>query len=103
MGMKEEFEKLVEKLKIERDEIKLKVHLASMDAKEEFEAAEKKWDQVKAKASEIAGDAMETSDFSSTVERHFQLHSIRNALILQCLLLGMLKAVVPTEFIYILT
>lgn len=62
MGMKEEFEKLVEKLKMERDEIKLKVHLASMDAKEEFEEAEKKWDQVKAKASEIADDAMETSE-----------------------------------------
>lgn len=62
MGMKEEFEKLVEKLKMERDEIKLKVRLASMDAKEEFEAAEKKWDQVKAKASEIADDAMETSE-----------------------------------------
>lgn len=62
MGMKEEFEKLVEKLKMERDEIKLKVHLASMDAKEEFEAAEKKWDQVKVKASEIADDARETSE-----------------------------------------
>jgi hypothetical protein len=62
MGMKEEFEKLVEKLKMERDEIKLKVHLASMDAKEEFEEAEKKWDQVKVKASEIADDARVTSE-----------------------------------------
>jgi F0F1-type ATP synthase membrane subunit b/b' len=62
MGMKEEFEKLIEKLKMERDEIKLKVHLASMDAKEEFEEAEKKWDQVKVKASEIADDARETSE-----------------------------------------
>lgn len=62
MGMREDFDKLIEKLKTERDEINLKIHLASMDAKEEFEEAEKKWDQVKAKASDIADDAAETSE-----------------------------------------
>ena len=43
MEMREEFAKLVEKLKTERDEINLKMHLASMEAKKEFEEAEKKW------------------------------------------------------------
>lgn len=62
MEMKEEFKKLVEKLRTERDEINLKIHLASMDAKEEFEEAEKKWRQVKAKASDIADDAVVTSE-----------------------------------------
>ncbi len=62
MGMREEFDKLVEKLKMERDEINLKMHLASMDAKEELKEADKKWDQVKVKASEIADDAVETSE-----------------------------------------
>ncbi len=62
MGLQEEFNKLVEKLKSERDEIKLKIHLASMDAKNEYEEAEKKWGQVKAKASEITDDAVETSE-----------------------------------------
>ena len=62
MGMKEDFEKLVDKLKTERDELKLKMHLGSMEAKEEFEEAEKVWTQVKAKASEIADEAVETSD-----------------------------------------
>ena len=62
MVMREEFDKLVAKLKTERDEIALKMHLASMDAKEEFEEAEKKWGQVKTKASEIADDAVETSE-----------------------------------------
>jgi hypothetical protein len=62
MGIREEFDKLVEKLKIERDTINLKIHLASMDAKEEFEEAEKKWAQMKVKASEIADDAVETSE-----------------------------------------
>lgn len=62
MAMKDEFNKLVEKLKMERDEINLKIHLASMDAKKEFEGTEKKWAQVKAKAADIADDAVETSE-----------------------------------------
>ena len=62
MEMKEEFNKLIEKLKMERDGAKLKIHLASMDAKKEFEEAEKQWGQVKIKASEIADDAVETSE-----------------------------------------
>jgi uncharacterized protein with PhoU and TrkA domain len=62
MAIKDEFNRLVEKLKTERDEINLKIHLASMDAKKEFEEAEKKWTVVKAKASEIADDAVETSE-----------------------------------------
>lgn len=62
MEMKEEFRKLVEKLKMERDEIKLKIHLGSMDAKEEFEEAEKKWHHVKTKASYMTDDAVETTE-----------------------------------------
>jgi hypothetical protein len=62
MDMKEEFDKLVEKLKTERDEINLKMHLASMDAREEFAEAEKKWGQIRVKATEIADDAVETSE-----------------------------------------
>lgn len=62
MVMREEFEKLVERLKTERDELKLKMHLGSLEIKEEFEEAEKKWNQLKNKASAIADDAVETSD-----------------------------------------
>lgn len=62
MKMKEEFNELVEKLKMERDKIKLKMHLASMETKQEFEEAEKKWAHVKAKASGIADDTFEISE-----------------------------------------
>lgn len=62
MGLTAEFDKLVEKLKTERDELKLKMHLGSMEVKEEFEEAEKKWQQVKVKAADIADDAVETSE-----------------------------------------
>ncbi|MCG6202700.1 Atg14 domain-containing protein [Psychromonas antarctica] len=60
--MKKDFDKLIDKLKAERDELKLKIHLGSMDAKKEFEAAEKKWQQIKMKAAEISNDTVETSE-----------------------------------------
>ncbi|WP_020564813.1 hypothetical protein [Methylosarcina fibrata] len=62
MTVKQDFEKLIEKLKTERDEISLKLHLASMEAKEEFDAAESQWSQIRQKAADIADDTVETSD-----------------------------------------
>ena len=62
MKTKIEFNTLWEKLNSERDELKLKLHLASMDAKDEFEEAEKNWDKLQIKASEIADVSKETSE-----------------------------------------
>jgi archaellum component FlaC len=62
MDIKEEFGNLIDRLKTERDNIKLKAHLASMDVKEEFDAAEEKWSQLKDKTSQIADDAIDTSE-----------------------------------------
>jgi len=62
MSIKEDFEDLLNKLQIERDEINLKLHLASMEAKQEFEEAEQEWQRLKAKAAEIADDSVETSE-----------------------------------------
>lgn len=62
MSVKEEFENLLEKLKVERDELNLQMHLASMEAKEEFQKAEKKWTHIKAEAADIADDTKETSE-----------------------------------------
>ncbi|MGR8998554.1 MAG: hypothetical protein ACU88J_05855 [Gammaproteobacteria bacterium] len=62
MPTKIEFDNLLAKLKSERDEIMLKLHLASMDAKEEFEEAEINWNKIKIKAAEIADDSKETSE-----------------------------------------
>ncbi len=62
MTIKIEFDDLLEKLKTERDEIMLKLHLASMEAKEEIEEADKQWEALKIKAAEIADDSIETSD-----------------------------------------
>jgi hypothetical protein len=62
MSVKAEFENLLGKLNMERDEINLKLHLASMEAKAEFEEAEKQWHSLKIKAAEIADDSVETSE-----------------------------------------
>lgn len=62
MAIKEDFENLLDKLQIERDEINLKLHLASMEAKQEFEEAEKQWHQLKIKAAEIADETVDTSE-----------------------------------------
>ena len=60
--MKQEFDQLLEKLSAQRDEVNLQLHLASMEAKDEFSQAEEKWAYVKQKASEIADDSVETTD-----------------------------------------
>ena len=62
MALQKEFENLLSKLNSEREELQLKLKLASMDAKAEFEDAEKQWQEIKIKASEIADDTIETSE-----------------------------------------
>lgn len=47
---RDNFDDLIETLKQQRDELKLKMHLASLEAKEEFEDLEKKWEQWTAEA-----------------------------------------------------
>ncbi len=62
MSVKEDFEDLLDKLQTERDEINLKLHLASMEAKQEFEEAEKEWQRLKVKAAEVADESVDTSE-----------------------------------------
>lgn len=62
MELQKEFSDLVETLKTERDELMVKLHLASMDVRDEFSELDEKWDAVSDKASEIASDAVEVSE-----------------------------------------
>jgi hypothetical protein len=62
MSIKEDFDSLLNKLQNERDEITLKLHLASMEAKQEFEEAEDQWQHLKVKAAEIADESVQTTD-----------------------------------------
>ena len=62
MAIKDEVAGLLAKFKTERDEIQLKLHLASMDIKQEFEDAEKKLAQLKEHGAELMDDSLEASD-----------------------------------------
>ena len=62
MSLKNEFEGLLGNLESAREQLRLKLHLASMDAKDEFDEAEKQWEQIKGKASDIADESIETSE-----------------------------------------
>ena len=48
--MMSDFDRLMDDLKQARDEIKLKLHLASMDARDEWDDLEQKWAEFSAKA-----------------------------------------------------
>lgn len=62
MSIKNEFDNLLDNLDAIRGEIQLKLSLASLEARDEYEEAEKQWRQVKVKAAEIADDSIETSE-----------------------------------------
>lgn len=62
MNISEELEQLSEKLKQDRDEIKLKLHLAGMEAKDEWEKTEDTWNGLKDKLDDIVDETKETTD-----------------------------------------
>ena len=62
MDLLNEFDKLNDALKQQRDEIQLQLHLASLEAKQEWEKSEQKWDQFINKLSDISDETKETTD-----------------------------------------
>ncbi len=60
--MPEEMKKLQEALLQQRDELRLKLHLAKADARDEWDELERKWTEVQGKFSQLqksAGESME--------------------------------------------
>lgn len=56
-----ELEKSLEALRVERDEIKLQMHLASLEVQQLFEPTEKQWQTLKVEAENIADATKESS------------------------------------------
>lgn len=56
-----ELETSLEALRVERDEIKLQIHLASLEVQQAFEPTEKQWQTLKVEAANIADTTKETS------------------------------------------
>ncbi|MGJ0515501.1 MAG: hypothetical protein ACR65O_07110 [Methylomicrobium sp.] len=61
MELQEELTKLSETLKQQRDEIRLQIHLATADLKDEWEDSEREWDHFKGKFAEIIDESKETT------------------------------------------
>lgn len=62
MDLPREFDSLAEKLKQQRDLINVKLHLAGMDVRQEWEQNEHKWKQFKAQLAEIREEADDTTE-----------------------------------------
>lgn len=60
--MKEQMDNTLETLAQQRDELKLKLHLLSMEARDEWEANEKLWHEVQTTADEIRNSAGKAMD-----------------------------------------
>ncbi len=61
MNLQKEFDELTDKLNQQRDEIQLQLHLASMEAKEEWQEAEKGWGKFVDSLDVISDDTKEAS------------------------------------------
>jgi len=62
MSIQTEIESLSKKLHNQRDEIELKLHLASMEVKDEWERTDAKWADFKGKVEDISDDAKEITE-----------------------------------------
>lgn len=61
MDIKKEFNELTDVLKQQRDEIEVQIHLASMDAKDEWQQGEEKWGEFVDALGVITDDTKEAS------------------------------------------
>jgi len=61
-GRKMELNELLETLQQERDELKVRMHLAKMELQDEWEELEKKWPEFKSKAEALLGDTREVAE-----------------------------------------
>ena len=59
--MRESLAEVWAKLRQEHDELRVKMHLGTMEAKEEWDELEKKWQRFESKAAEAKDQVVETS------------------------------------------
>jgi len=59
--MSKDFEDIWEKIKTERDELRVQAHLATAEVKDELKELEKTWREVEDKMRDIKADAVEVS------------------------------------------
>ena len=62
MNIQEELEKFRDRLLQQRDELRVQLNLAKLEAREEWEKTEVKLEHFKAKLEEVSGEAKEASE-----------------------------------------
>lgn len=66
---REEVEKLLQQLARQRDELQVKMSLAKLEVREEWEKLDKKWEHLKAEAPKIRDELSETKENVTTALR----------------------------------
>ncbi len=61
MNKKNTSEQWLQKLETERDEIRVRMHLAAAEVKDEWEELEKRWEHFQAKSREVGAAASESA------------------------------------------
>ncbi|MBT8140392.1 MAG: hypothetical protein KJP25_11560 [Gammaproteobacteria bacterium] len=59
--LQEEYSHLVDKLREQRDELRVQIHLAGMEAHDEWEKLEQQWQQLQNKGRSAGGHVAETA------------------------------------------
>ena len=61
-AVREDLKKMVDDLKTQRDELAVKIHLARQEARDEWDALEKKLEHLRARAGVVGKEAGEAAD-----------------------------------------
>ncbi|MGR9115271.1 MAG: hypothetical protein ACU85E_05860 [Gammaproteobacteria bacterium] len=62
MDLKQELDKFADGLEQLRDEVKVQLHLASLESKQEWDKAERLWDQFRAQFDQVANETKGNTD-----------------------------------------
>jgi SMC interacting uncharacterized protein involved in chromosome segregation len=65
----EKLQKLLQQLEVERDELKVKLGLAKLEAREEWQEVEKKMDTLRGRMKVVGGEARDASGEVATAAR----------------------------------
>ena len=60
-AMQDEFNQLISRLKVQRDELRVKSHLLKLDLQDEWAATERKWEQLNQKLQRAEKEGAEAS------------------------------------------
>ena len=62
MSNKDDFDQVIGKLKAQRDELKVQMHLAKAELREEFDDLERKWEHIEGRLDKVGHEAKESAE-----------------------------------------